>query len=530
MKRGTIILTAICSLIVGAISGIIIDRSQVARFAAGVSGRGDKLNATIGLLEQRYVDSLSRDSLSELVIPLLLGSLDPHSEYIPASQLKEVNEPLEGKFDGIGVVFNMATDTAQILNVIAGGPSAKVGLTAGDRIMMVDTSHVAGVKLDQTKMVKMLRGDKGTKVTLYVKRGQNKKLLPFTVTRGQIPINSLEGSMMLPNKSAYIRLSRFAASTHVEVMNAIGHLVAQGATSVTLDLRGNGGGYLDQALYLANEFLPKGAMIVYIQGAHKSREEQYADGSGCYQNMPLTVLVDETSASSSEIFAGAMQDNDRARLIGRRTFGKGLIQDQVNYTDGSAARITIARYYTPLGRPLQKPYTMGDRASYDKDMLNRYEHGEFSSADSVRQNDSLKVFLTAGGKKLYGGGGITPDIFVPIEGKKASPYFLKLYQANLVFKFAQQYADRYRAAINAINDFQALDRFFVDKGALYNEFVDFASREGVKPSASEMAADRKLITAQLKAFVSRNTPLQESAFYYYIWPFDPAIVLSNGDL
>lgn len=514
----------VCALIVGAIAGIIIDRSQIVRLASGSSAQtGDKLNWTLNMLEAKYVDSLSRDSINQIVIPLLLSSLDPHSEYIPSEQFKAMNEPLTGKFDGIGVVFNMATDTAQILNVIAGGPSSAVGLVAGDRIITVDGTNIAGQKMDQLKVVGMLRGKKGTTVSLGVQRGTKKSLIPFVITRGEIPINSLEASFLTKNKSAYVRLSRFAASTHREVVEAIDRLIASGAQSITIDLRGNGGGYLDQAIVLANEFLPRQSLIVYIEGAHKARQEERADGSGRYLKIPLTVLVDETSASSSEIFAGAMQDNDRAQIIGRRTFGKGLIQEQIDYADGSAARITIARYYTPLGRPLQKPYQAGKKDAYNEELIERYSHGEFSSKDSVR-NDSLQVFRTPKGKVLYGGGGITPDVFVPIDGFVASPYFIKLYQENMIFKYAQKHADKYREQINGIKDFKALDKFFAARENIYMEFVAWASSLGVHPTESELSENRKLITAQLRAFIGRNTELQESAFYYYIWPFDPSMV------
>ena len=524
MKKGSLILTALCAVIVGAIAGIIIDRSITVRFAGG-SGGGDKLSRTISMLEHMYVDSLSRDSIAEIAVPLLLGALDPHSEYIPAAEFKKVNEPLAGKFDGIGVIFNMATDTATVINVISGGPSAKVGVVAGDRIVTIDGENVAGVKKDQNAVVSMLRGTRGTQVKLGVQRGNAKQLLPFTITRGEIPIASVEAAFLTDDKSAYVRIARFAASTHAEMVEALDKLVKAGAKSITLDLRGNSGGYLDQALYMADEFLPAGALIVYMQGAHRERGEQRASGKGRFQALPMTVLVDETSASSSEIFAGAMQDNDRATLVGRRTFGKGLIQEQVDFPDGSAARITIARYYTPLGRPVQKPYTVGDRSAYDRELYDRYAHGEMESADSIRA-DSMHVFRTAKGKVLYGGGGITPDVFVAVDGFKPSPYFMKLYQANLVFKFSQTVADRYRTQINQIEDFAALNAFFAAHPNLYNEFVAYARTNGVSGTAAETAADRSIVEAQIKAYVGRNTPLQESAFFYYIWPLDPTLIES----
>lgn len=524
MKKSSLALTALCALIVGAIAGVIIDRSISVQLSSSGSG-GDKLSRTISMLEHMYVDSLSRDSIAEIAVPLLLGALDPHSEYIPAADFQQMNEPLTGKFDGIGVIFNMATDTATVINVISGGPSAKVGVQAGDRIIEIDGENVAGVKKDQNAVVSMLRGTRDTQVKLGVQRGKAKKLLPFTITRGEIPIASVEADFLTKDSSAYVRVSRFAATTHAEMVRALNKLIQAGAKSITLDLRGNSGGYLDQALYMADEFLPSGAMIVYLQGAHRERSEQRASGKGRFQKLPLTVLVDETSASSSEIFAGAMQDNDRATLIGRRTFGKGLIQEQVDFADGSAARITIARYYTPLGRPVQKPYTVGDRSAYDRELYDRYEHGEMESQDSIR-TDSIHVFRSPKGRVLYGGGGITPDIFVAMDGFNPSPYFIKLFQENLVIKFSQTMADRYRAQINKIDTFQALDAFFAAHPSLYNEFTAYARAKGISGTASEIATDRHIIEAHIRAYVGRNTPLQESAFYYYIWPLDPTLVES----
>lgn len=522
MKKGSIALVAICALIVGAIAGIMIDRSQVALHDS-MYKRSDKLSSTLAILESKYVDSISIDSLAEIVVPQLMSQLDPHSEYVPARELKELDEPLIGKFDGIGVVFNMATDTAQVLSVVTGGPSAKVGVMPGDRIIMVDDSLIAGRKMDQIKVVGMLRGEKGSLVKLGIQRGESKSLLPITVVRGEIPITSLEASFLDRDKVAYLRVSRFASSTHNEVMEALDRMVKDGAKSVIFDLRGNGGGYYDQAVYLANEFLPKGSMIVYMQGAHLKREEQHASGTGRYQNIPLTILVDELTASSSEIFAGAMQDNDRATIVGRRTFGKGLVQQQIEYADGSAIRITIARYYTPLGRPLQKPFNRGDKESYQEEIYERFKHNEFLSEDSVRR-DSTQMFLTPKGKVLYGGGGIIPDLFVPVDTTSVTKYFSRLFQKNLIFKYAQILSDSHRAQINAVKTFEDIDRMFAQMPNLYMEFITYATRQGVSPTQKELKENRDIITTQLKAYLGRNTPLQESAFFYYIRPLDDVVL------
>lgn len=521
MKRSTALFLIIIALAAGFFAHYLIPQPTTKKQPDGVN----KLSWTIDLLENTYVDSISRDSLLDMVVPYLISNLDPHSSYIPAKDLSAVNEPLAGKFDGIGVVFNMATDTAQILNVIAGGPSSEVGIVAGDRIMTVDDTLVAGRKMDQNKVVGMMRGEKGSKVRLGVMRGNNRTLLPFTITRGEIPISSIEASFVAPDKSGYIRLSRFAATTYTEIMEAIKKLQAEGADKLVIDLRGNGGGYFDPAVALSNEFLKKGESIVYIEGAHRPRKEQRANGSGSLQSIPLTILIDESTASSSEIFAGAMQDNDRATIVGRRSFGKGLIQEQIGYTDGSAARITIARYYTPLGRPLQKPYQAGNATAYEHELRDRYNSAEMFSADSIHRVGAQK-FITKGGRILYGGGGITPDEFVAVDTVTITPYFIKVFSKNLVFRFAQRFVDNYRSHINTVKTFGDLERFFAAHPNLYSEFIAYATREGVPPTAAELSANRRLLTAELKAHIGRNTKLQESAFYYYIAPVD--VVMSRA--
>lgn len=479
----------------------------------------DKLGWVIDVLENHYVDSISRDSLLNLAVPFLISKLDPHSDYIAPQQVAAINEPLVGKFDGIGVVFNMATDTAQILNVIAGGPSSTVGIIAGDRIMTVNDSLVAGKKVDQLAIVKMLRGERNSKVKLGVMRGKNPKLLNFTVTRGEIPISSIEAAFIAQNGAGFIRLSRFAADTYDEIVEAIEKLQKEGAKGLILDLRGNGGGYLDQAIYLSNEFLKKGELILYVEGAHRSREEQRANGGGRFQDIPLTILIDEGSASSSEIFAGAMQDNDRATIVGRRSFGKGLIQEQIDFTDGSAARITIARYYTPLGRPLQKPYVAGDAQGYQHEIYARYQSSEMYNADSIHLTNTKK-YTTKGGRVLYGGGGITPDKFVPIDTITVTPYFVRLFSTSLVFDFSREFCDQYRAAINEIKSIEELNRFFDKHSNLYDQFVAYATSRGFVTTVAEKIANNTVVTAELKGYIGRNTKLQESALYYYLGPID----------
>lgn len=514
----------VTALLIGAALGIMLERAALRDTYTEVR-RGDKLSWALSEIEERYVDPITRDSLAELTLPLLLQELDPHSVYIPASDFAATNEPLTGSFDGIGVMFNMLTDTVQITNVISGGPSDAAGIVAGDRIITVNDSLIAGVKMDQNKVVSMLRGERGSSVKLGILRAPSKELLPITVVRGAIPLKSLEAAFLVPGHRdiGYIRFGRFAASTYNEVLAALIRLREQGARKMILDLRGNGGGYLDQAIFIANEFLPKGRKIVYTEGNASPRVDQNADGRGRFQDVDLAIVIDENSASASEIVAGAIQDNDRGVIVGRRSFGKGLVQEQIPYPlDGSAMRLTIARYYTPVGRSIQKPYTPGEEEEYETELLRREAHSELFTADSIHMADSLK-FVTPGGKIVYGGGGIMPDVFVPVDTTGLTPYFMKLFQKNLIFRYASQTTDRYRSQINAIKSLDELDRFFADKNLFY-DFVAYAERQGVRPTESEMSLSRPLITAQIKGYIGRNTSLDETAFYYYMLPEDKTLL------
>ncbi len=483
----------------------------------------NKLTQTLSFIENLYVDSISMDSLSEHVIPLLVKELDPHSVYIPADEMAELNEPLEGEFDGIGVVFNMATDTVIVLNVIPHGPSDKAGIKAGDRIIEIDDSLVAGQKIPQNRIVKRLRGPRGTKVRLGLARQHIDGLVDVEVTRDVIPIKSIEAAFRIADGIGYIKLGQFARTSTVELTRAIAALRAEGVTKLIFDLRGNAGGYLDQAISIANEFLHEGQLIVYTEDRNHEQLREYADGSGSAQDMELAVLVDEGSASSSEILAGALQDNDRGTIIGRRSFGKGLVQRQIPYSDGSALRLTIARYYTPTGRSIQKPYTIGDEENYAADILHRYENNEFFSADSIRFADSLKR-VTPGGKTVYGGGGIMPDIFVPADTTDVTRYFIEVAGRNILYRYTIEYADRHREALNAVRTLHELDRLLDSDTALVDDFVRYAARQGVAPRRAEIARSRKLIEAQLRAYIGRNTALEDNGFYANIYPVDDVIV------
>lgn len=484
--------------------------------------RNNKLAYTLAFLESKYVDSLSRDSIIELVLPKILSELDPHSSYLTAAEFAKANEPLAGQFDGIGVMFNMLTDTILVTNVISGGPSAKAGMLSGDRIITVNDTVIAGKKMDQDKVVSMLRGKRGSQVKLGVERDGSSTLTHVTVTRGVIPIKSMEAALIIGDNVGYIKFTRFASSTYAEVLQAMQLLGEQGAKRFMLDLRGNSGGYLDQAIILTNEFLPAGKIIVYTKGAHSQRTESIATGQGRFTDVPLVVLIDEGSASAAEILAGGLQDNDRGVIVGRRSFGKGLVQEQIPFEDGSAARITVARYYTPLGRSIQKPYVPGGATDYNLEVIRRIEHNELFNKDSIHQNTHEK-FVTKGGKVLYGGGGIMPDVFVPLDTMAVSNYFRNLYVKNLIFKYATKLTESNRKQINNIKTLKELDEFFAGRN-VYADFARFAAANGVRAdNAKDENQNKGMIVAQIKGYVGRNTELEDSAFYHYVYNFDDAI-------
>ena len=485
-------------------------------------GVANKLVQTCMLVERRFVDSISMDSLSELVIPLMMRELDPHSVYIPAREMQEVNEPLEGEFDGIGVMFNAATDTVIVLSVIPGGPSANAGIVAGDRIILIDGDTVAGVKMPQNDIVKRLRGPRGTEVRLSLQRRGIADPVDVTVVRDAIPINSIESAFMANGDTGYIRLSQFARTSYAELMKALAELRAEGMRKLIFDLRGNSGGYLDQAILIANEFLPEGKLIVYTEDRDRKQVKEFSDGTGTAADLALAILIDEGSASSSEILAGAVQDNDRGTIIGRRSFGKGLVQHQLPYADGSALRLTVARYYTPTGRSIQKPYVNGDDEDYEMDMVRRYNNNEFFSQDSIHFADSLK-FTTPAGKTVYGGGGIMPDLFVPMDTTDITKYYIEVTGRNILYRYTIEYADAHREALNGVRSLDELTALLDADKSLFDDFVRYAARKGVKPVPSEIARSRKIMEAQLRAYIGRNTPLEDDGFYYNIFPVDNVV-------
>jgi carboxyl-terminal processing protease len=549
-KRNIVLPLAVAAaLLAGLWLGHLMPRGGRSRGASGYSLQAaladDKLNTVMRLVHGNYVDVPVLDSIEEELIPMLLGSLDPHSVYIPAREMDGVTESIEGRFDGVGITFNMFTDTVRVISVITGGPSARAGVVPGDRILTIDDSLVAGRKIAQDSIVGRLRGPRGSEVTLGIARQGLDGLLPITVTRGVIPVKSVDAGFMIDEHTGYIRLTTFSRNSHDEMMRILAAMRDEasperprnpddmartpaarraGMTRLIFDLRGNSGGLLDQAIRITNEFLPEGSLIVYTEGRASRRMEQYANGRGRLQDLDLVVLIDEGSASASEILAGALQDNDRGTIVGRRSFGKGLVQEQIPLADGSAIRLTIARYYTPVGRSIQKPYDEGTEAYYE-DLSNRYAHSELFSADSIRFADSLR-FTTPGGRTVYGGGGIMPDVFVPLDTMPLlTDYVREVAAKNILLRYTIAFSDTHREALNAIGTLDGLDAFFEGRGDLLPDFVRYAAANGTAdPGAATLDASRRVLEAELKASIGRNTPLEDNAYYYYLLPFMPEVV------
>ncbi|MBQ7787961.1 MAG: S41 family peptidase [Alistipes sp.] len=514
-------------IVLGILLGQFVGRNKVETQLRTLISRGglntsNKIMQTCMLVEHKFVDSISMDSLAELVIPLMMKELDPHSIYIPAREMQQVNEPLEGEFDGIGVVFNAATDTVIVLNVIPNGPSAKAGVVPGDRIIEINDTIVAGVKMPQNDIVKRLRGKRGTEVKLSLKRQNIDDLVDVIVVRDAIPIESIESAFMVKDDIGFIRLSQFARTSYIELMRALAELRGQGMRKLIFDLRDNSGGYLDQAIMIANEFLPKNRLIVYTEDREGMQVKEFSDGSGTSSDLALVILIDEGSASSSEILAGAVQDNDRGTIVGRRSFGKGLVQSQLPYADGSALRLTVARYYTPTGRSIQKPYKNGDEVDYEMDMIRRYENNEFFSADSIHFADSLR-FVTPKGKIVYGGGGIMPDVFIPMDTTDITKYYIEVTGRNILYRYTIEYADRHREALNKVQTIQELTELLDSDKRLFDDFVRYAAEQGVRPNYRDINRSRKVMEAQLRAYIGRNTALEDNGFYYNIFPIDEVV-------
>ncbi len=492
--------------------------SYSGRRTIAVNGnKWNKLLLILDQIEKHYVDSVDYREMVEKILPAVMLNLDPHSVYLPPQDLEVAEESLEGNFSGIGVQFNVPNDTVVIISVIPGGPSERAGILSGDRIITVDGVNVAGVKMDQDSIVKRLKGPKGSAVKIEVKRDDLSELVPFTIKRDKIPVHSVDVAFMLNDTLGYIKLSKFARTTYAEFMEAAAMFKENGIKSLVFDLRDNSGGYLDQALLISNEFLAKDELIVYMDGKHRKREDFFADGKGTLQDIGLYVLINENSASSSEIFAGAIQDNDRGTIVGRRSFGKGLVQEPIYFTDKSGIRLTVARFYTPTGRCIQKPYTK----NYQYDILERYSHGEMTVADSIKRNDSLK-FVTPGGKTVYGGGGIIPDVFVPLDTVGVTDFLVTVNRKSLQIKYSIKLADVYRTQLRKVKTFEDLDSL-ISGIDLENGFLAFAKENGVVPKAGEWNRSKEFIITQLKGLFGRYSVLDDKAFYPYVLRIDNVV-------
>ena len=472
-----------------------------------------KIDQLLQLMNQAYVDPIDVDSITDDVMMELVKRLDPHSAYIPKEDLEMVNSELSASFSGIGVQFSIQNDTIQVVSVISGGPSEGIGVLAGDKIVSVNDSVFTGKTVTNERVMHALRGPKDTQVTIGVVRSGTPEVLSFTITRGEIPVHSVDAKFIIEEKGqkiGFVRVNRFGENTYNEFIAALASLKGQGATSYIVDLRENSGGYMDQAIKMANEFLSKGDLIVYSEGRAYPRFDAKANGSGRFQRDSLVVLIDNFSASASEIFAGAMQDNDRATIIGRRSFGKGLVQQQIPFADGSAVRLTVARYYTPSGRCIQKPYKLGEGEDYAMDLIERFEHGEFYSADSVQIADST-VYYTKKGRIVRGGGGIMPDVFVGRDTTLNTPYFNIVANRAYTYQFAYQYTDRHRKELSQYTDWQSLEKHLL-KANWVPEFVAFAKEKGVEPNPEQLAKSKPLLVRLVNAYIVRNI-LNDEGFF-----------------
>jgi carboxyl-terminal processing protease len=492
-------------LIAGILAGIYLFPSR-----QSTGGDSGKISSIISLVKENYVDTINKEQLLSSAINGMLQSLDPHSVYIPAEELTETNDQLDGDFEGIGIQFNIQSDTIMVVNTVPKGPSEKIGIMAGDRIVKVDDKNVAGIKITNQEVMKKLKGKRGTKVKVGIKRRGVNKITDFTIERDVIPTNSVDISFMASPTTGYVKIAEFSATTGEEFSKASDKLLSQGMKEMILDLRGNPGGYLDAAVQIVDEFLPKGKMIVYTKGRKFQNQEYKSTAEGRLGDIKVAVLMDEWSASASEIVAGAIQDNDRGIIIGRRSFGKGLVQNQFPMRDGSAVRLTVARYYTPSGRCIQRPY-QGSLEDYYTELLTRIEHGELEHPDSIHFVDSLK-FKTSLGRTVYGGGGIMPDLFIPLGRNENNTWFNALFNMGLINQFAYKFTDENRAQLKSTYNTSTFIKSFTVSDKLFNELVDFAEKSGLKREPNKIAYSKEKTKAWLKSFIGRSV-FGDPAFY-----------------
>jgi carboxyl-terminal processing protease len=510
---------ALLGIVLGVLLAMVLMKALPDKKFDGDYNRWRKLNLILQEVQKNYVDTIDMAAMTDAAVEAALAKLDPHSVYLPPVELTESETELAGNFEGIGIQFNVPNDTAIVLSVIPGGPSEKAGLSQGDRIVRVDERSIAGNKTPQDSMVTLMKGPSGSKVKITVNR--NGTIIPFEITRDKIPVNCIDAAFMIDDSVGYIKLSKFTRTTIREFDEASDKLLGQGMKRLIFDLRDNTGGYFDQALMLSNQFLHRGDMIVYMEGKHRPRQDFDADGRGSLKDIELSVLINESSASSSEIFAGAIQDNDRGVIVGRRSFGKGLVQEPINFTDGSGVRLTVARFHTPSGRCIQKPYDK----DYEYDIYERYAHGEMVSADSMKV-DTTSAYYTVKGRLVYGGGGIIPDVFVPIDTTKATSFYIKCNRKATAMRFASSMFDKYKGNLSQIDDFERLSKW-LDSIDLESQFLEYASSvDGIRPAEGEWEKTKEYMMPQLKALTGRFSKLDDEAFYRFYLPVDDVIQLA----
>ena len=503
--------------------GIVIGTFYANHFSGNrlniINSGSNRLNNLLHIIDDQYVDNVNIDSLVDKAIPQILSDLDPHSVYISAKEMQAANDDLKGSFSGVGIEFNIRQDTLHVQNVVKNAPAEKAGLLAGDKVVSIDGKPFVGKIVTNDEAMRRLKGPKDTKVRIGVVRFGHKKTLEFTVTRGDIPQKSITASYMIDEKTGYIRIKNFGERTYPDLLIALAKLSTEGCKQLIIDLRDNTGGYLQSAVQMANEFLPKNKLMVYTQGRKSQRQEYLSDGKGSYQRFPLVVLINEGSASASEIFAGAMQDNDRAVIIGRRSFGKGLVQQQLGFTDGSLIRLTIARYYTPSGRCIQKPYTAGDGANYEQDIYSRYQHGEFFSQDSIKHTGP--AYHTGIGRVVYGGGGITPDIFVAEDTLGVTSYFKQAVMSGLILQFAYTYTDNNRQKLSKFKTLKEIAAY-LDKQNLVEQFAAYADKHGLQRRNLMIRKSHKLLMRYINSRIIYSI-LDDEAWTEYLNEDDPVI-------
>ena len=512
------LLMALCVVV-----GILIGNFYANHFSGNrlniINSGSNRLSNLLHIIDDQYVDKVNIDSLVNNAIPLILAELDPHSVYISAKDAQAANDDLKGSFTGIGVEFTIRQDTIHVQNVISNGPAERAGVLAGDKIISVDGKPFVGKIVTNEEAMHRLKGPKDTKVKIGVLRYGSKKPKYITITRGEIPQKSIAATYMLDDKTGYIRIKNFGETTYPELLIALEQLSQQGFSNLVIDLRDNTGGLLTSAIQIANEFLPKNKLIVYTEGRKSPKQEFASDGHGSYQKLPLVVLINEVSASASEIFAGAMQDNDRATIIGRRSFGKGLVQQQIGFPDGSIIRLTIARYYTPSGRCIQKPYSTGDDKNYEQDLITRYQHGEFFSQDSIKHHGP--AYHTGIGRVVYGGGGITPDIFVAEDTLGMTSYYKEASMSGLILQYAFTYTDDNRPKLNTYKEMMEMASYLA-KQNLVDKFATYADKHGLKRRNLMIKKSHKLLERYINSRIIYNM-LDESAWNEYINLGDPTI-------